>query len=130
MNTEQERTEFEAWYRLHHGSRDVYERDVFGEYVDKQAQGAFNVWQARAALTAETVCEAEYEAECRAVEASIRATMLSGRSTAFHELEIGEYGGEDTLLSAILRASVSGQDVKALTAALVRLVIDNRTKGI
>lgn len=47
---EQERTEFEAWYRLHHGSRDVYGRDASGEYVDKQVQGAFNVWQARAAL--------------------------------------------------------------------------------
>lgn len=53
MNTEQERTEFEAWYRLHHGSRDVYGRDASGEYADKQVQGAFNVWQARAALTAQ-----------------------------------------------------------------------------
>ena len=53
MNTEQERTEFETWYRLHHGSRDVYGRDVSGEYVDKQVQGAFNVWQARAALAAQ-----------------------------------------------------------------------------
>lgn len=53
MNIEQERTEFEAWYRLHHGSRDVYGRDVSGEYVDKQVQGAFNVWQARAALAAQ-----------------------------------------------------------------------------
>ena len=53
MNIEQERTEFEAWYRLHHGSRDVYGRDVFGEYADKQVQSAFNVWLARAALTAQ-----------------------------------------------------------------------------
>lgn len=53
MNTEQERTEFEAWYRLHHGSRDVYGRDASGEYADKQVQGAFNVWQGRAALTAQ-----------------------------------------------------------------------------
>ena len=53
MNIEQERTEFEAWYRLHHGSRDVYGRDASGEYADKQVQGAFNVWQARAALTAQ-----------------------------------------------------------------------------
>ena len=50
---EQERTEFEAWYRLHHGSRDVYGRDASGEYVDKQVQSAFNVWLARAALTAQ-----------------------------------------------------------------------------
>lgn len=30
MNIEQERTEFEARYRLHHGSRDVYGRDASG----------------------------------------------------------------------------------------------------
>lgn len=45
-----ERAQFEAWYRLHHGSRDVYGRDASGEYADKQVQGAFNVWKARAAL--------------------------------------------------------------------------------
>ena len=50
MNIEQERAQFEAWYRLHHGSRDVYGRDASGEYADKQVQGAFNVWKARAAL--------------------------------------------------------------------------------
>lgn len=50
MNIEQERAEFEAWYRLHHGSRDVYGRDASGEYADKQVQGAFSVWQARAAM--------------------------------------------------------------------------------
>ena len=49
MNIEQERAAFEAWYRLHHGSLDVYGRDASGEYADKQVQGAFNVWQARAA---------------------------------------------------------------------------------
>lgn len=54
MNIEQERTEFEAWYRLHHGSRDVYGRDASGEYADKQVQGAFNVWQARAAMSKES----------------------------------------------------------------------------
>lgn len=53
MNTEQERAAFEAWYRLHHGSRDMYERDASGEYADKQVQGAFNVWLARAAIDAE-----------------------------------------------------------------------------
>lgn len=51
MDIDQERAEFEAWYRLHHGSLDVYERDASGEYDDKQVQGAFNVWMARAALT-------------------------------------------------------------------------------
>lgn len=50
MNTEQERAEFEAWYQHHHGDRDVYVLDESGEYADKQVQGAFNVWQARAAL--------------------------------------------------------------------------------
>lgn len=59
MNTEQERAEFEAWYRLHHGSLDVYGRDASGEYADKQVQGAFNVWQARAALTAQPAALAE-----------------------------------------------------------------------
>lgn len=59
MNTEQERADFEAWYRLHHGSRDVYGRDASGEYADKQVQGAFNVWQARAALTAQPAASAE-----------------------------------------------------------------------
>lgn len=59
MNTEQERAEFEAWYRLHHGSRDVYGRDASGEYADKQVQGAFNVWLARAALTAQPAASAE-----------------------------------------------------------------------
>lgn len=34
MNIEQERTEFEAWYRLHHGSRDVYGRDASGGTID------------------------------------------------------------------------------------------------
>ena len=53
MNTEQERAQFEAWYRLHHGSLDVYERDASDEYTDKQVQGAFNVWLARAALAAQ-----------------------------------------------------------------------------
>lgn len=54
MNTEQERAEFEAWYRTHHGSRDMYERDASGEYADKQVQGAFNIWQAgQGALRAE-----------------------------------------------------------------------------
>src|SRR5690606_2917149 len=50
MNTEQERTDFEAWHQHHHGDRDVYVLDESGEYADKQVQGAFNVWQARAAL--------------------------------------------------------------------------------
>lgn len=49
-NIEQEHTDFEAWYRHHHGDRDVYVLDESGEYADKQVQGAFNVWQARAAL--------------------------------------------------------------------------------
>lgn len=50
MNIEQLRADFEAWYRHHHGDRDVYALDEFGEYADKWVQGAFNVWQARAAL--------------------------------------------------------------------------------
>ena len=50
MNIEQERAAFEAWYQHHHGDRDVYALDESGEYADKQVQGAFNVWQARAAL--------------------------------------------------------------------------------
>lgn len=53
MDVEREHAEFEAWYRLHHGSRDVYGRDTSGEYIDKWVQGAFNVWQARAALAAQ-----------------------------------------------------------------------------
>jgi len=53
MNIEQERAAFEAWYRLHHGSLNVYRRDASGEYADKQVQGAFNVWLARAALAAQ-----------------------------------------------------------------------------
>lgn len=59
MNTEQERAAFEAWYRLHHGSLDVYGRDASGEYADKQVQGAFNVWQARAALAAQPAASTE-----------------------------------------------------------------------
>lgn len=55
MNTEQERAEFEAWYQHHHGDRDVYVLDETGEYKDKQVQGAFNVWQARAALQSPAV---------------------------------------------------------------------------
>lgn len=62
MNTEQERAEFEAWYRLHHGSRNVYGRDASGEYADKQVQGAFNVWQARAALAAQPAAATAGEA--------------------------------------------------------------------
>ena len=77
-------------------------------------------------LTADMVCDSEYENECNAIEAEIRAVILSGRS--FHELEIGKYNGEETLISAILRSSVLGTDVKALAAALVRLVIVNRIK--
>ena len=69
MNTEQERTEFEAWYRLHHGSRDVYGRDASGEYADKQVQDAFNVWQVRAALAAQD------EALLRAENARMRAEI-------------------------------------------------------
>src|SRR5690606_3086702 len=41
---------FEEWYQHHHGDRDVYALDEFGEYADKRVQSAFNVWQARAAL--------------------------------------------------------------------------------
>jgi len=78
MNIEQERTEFEAWYRLHHGSRDVYGRDVSGEYVDKQVQGAFNVWQARAALSAAMQAEEEqrrsyYEDRARSGQSALEA---------------------------------------------------------
>lgn len=45
-----ERAAFEAWYQHHHGDRDVYVLDKSGEYANKHVQGAFNVWQARAAL--------------------------------------------------------------------------------
>lgn len=68
MNIEQERAEFEAWYRLHHGSRDVYGRDASGEYADKQVQSAFNVWQARAALAAQPAASAEPVATGNATE--------------------------------------------------------------
>ena len=44
--TEQQRASFEAWYRHHHGDRDVYVLDESGEYAEKQVQGAFNAWQA------------------------------------------------------------------------------------
>lgn len=58
-DTEQERADFEAWYQHHHGDRDVYALDESGEYVDKQVQGAFNVWQARAALQSQDREDAE-----------------------------------------------------------------------
>src|SRR5690606_35985499 len=59
MNIEQERAAFEAWYQHHHGDRDVYALDESGEYADKQVQGAFNVWQARAALQSQVKEDAE-----------------------------------------------------------------------
>src|SRR5690554_6033593 len=59
MNIEQERAAFEAWYQHHHGDRDVYALDESGEYADKQVQGAFNVWQARAALQSQDREDAE-----------------------------------------------------------------------
>ena len=42
----EQKTAFEAWYRHHHGDRDVYVLDESGEYADKQVRGAFNAWQA------------------------------------------------------------------------------------
>ena len=48
--SQDQRAAFEAWYRQHRGDRDVCVLDKSGEYADKQVQGAFNVWQARAAL--------------------------------------------------------------------------------
>lgn len=59
MNIEQERADFEAWYQHHHGDRDVYALDESGEYANKQVQGAFNVWKARAALQSQDREDAE-----------------------------------------------------------------------
>lgn len=59
MSIEQERAAFEAWYQHHHGDRDVYVLDESGEYADKQVQGAFNVWQARAALSQQPAAPSE-----------------------------------------------------------------------